>query len=154
MGFSFPIPNMISKFMKPGPMPTGLAELREGYRRALSAAMRAASKAEAGRNSYAEYWVGRLRFAVGYFDCIEAVKQAATAEDKAKKARARNLPAIARDRQAEAAEHAQRALDTSRAMLESYARVATDRSDLGAIATMAEYIYRPLKRWAGELKTQ
>ena len=28
---------------------------------------------------------------------------------------------------------------------EAYAQVARDRSDYGAIATMAEYVYRPLK---------
>ncbi len=149
---SFPIPDMISKFMKPGPMPPGFAQLREGYRRALSAAQRAALKAEAGRNSYANYWVGRLKFAVDYFDCIEAVKRAASAESEAKKARAGNDLASAALKQAEAAKYAQQALDTARSMIETYAHVAADRSDLGAIATMDEYIYRPLKRWAGQLK--
>jgi hypothetical protein len=36
--------------------------------------------------------------------------------------------------------------------MESYARVAVDQSDRGAIATMAEYVYRPLKAKVESLK--
>ena len=60
----------------------------------------------------------------------------------------------AKRKQAEAVAEMRRAVDLSRAMLESYARVARDRSDAGAVATMAEYVYRPLKAraeaWSAE----
>lgn len=38
------------------------------------------------------------------------------------------------------------------AALEAYARVARDQSDRGAIATMDEYAYRPLKAKVAEIK--
>ena len=51
----------------------------------------------------------------------------------------------AEGKHAEAAATMQKAVEISRSMLESYARVAQDRSDVGSIATMSEYVYRPLK---------
>ena len=36
-------------------------------------------------------------------------------------------------------------VDAAREALEAYARVAGDRSDLGAIAVLNEYVYRPLQ---------
>jgi hypothetical protein len=42
---------------------------------------------------------------------------------------------------------------TARGAIESYARVARDQSDRGAIATLAEYVYRPLKRKLAELES-
>ena len=38
--------------------------------------------------------------------------------------------------------------------IETFAGVAKNRADLGAIATMAEYVYRPLKRKAEELRAE
>src|SRR5262249_31194985 len=55
--------------------------------------------------------------------------------------------------QAEALRHAETALATMRTALEAYARVARDRSDLGALATMAEYVDRPLKAKVAQLKS-
>ena len=57
------------------------------------------------------------------------------------------------EEKAEAAEHAKTALRIAREMLEAYARVARDRSDLGAIATMTEYVYRALKQKAEALSS-
>jgi hypothetical protein len=42
-------------------------------------------------------------------------------------------------------QQAENALASARRALEAYARVARDQSDRGAIATMAEYVYRPLR---------
>jgi hypothetical protein len=44
------------------------------------------------------------------------------------------------------------ALKQVRTALEAYARVAGDQSDRGAIATMAEYVYRPLKDKVAQLQ--
>jgi hypothetical protein len=77
------------------------------------------------------YWIGRLEFGVGYLDAIALLHQAATAE-RQKDARG-------------TLRHAQNALRCVQAAIEAYARVARDQSDRGAIATMAEYVYRPLK---------
>ena len=43
------------------------------------------------------------------------------------------------------------ALESARYAIEAYARVAVDRSDLGAIATMSEYVWRWLKRKVDDL---
>lgn len=129
---SFPVPYMFTKHhMHPCEIRGWMVEVREGYRRALVAARAAAAKSRPAGKVFAEYWVGRLEFGVGYFDCIEATRRAMTLKAEGK--------------EAAAVAEMNRAVDLSRSMLESYARVAADQSDRGAIATMAEYVYRPLK---------
>ena len=131
LGLTFPVPGMIMKEWTPSLMPPELLKVRERYQKALDAARRAMDKAPANRRDYAAYWVGRLEFGVGYLDAVALVRQAAMAEKQ-------NDPRGA-------ALHAQNALAAVRTAIESYARVARDQSDRGAIATMAEYVYRPLK---------
>jgi len=48
--------------------------------------------------------------------------------------------------------HTEAALEQARTGLEAYARVAGDQSDRGAIATMTEYVYRPLKDKVAQLR--
>jgi len=131
LGLTFPVPGMMMKHWTPDPMPPELLKVRERYQRALEAARRAVAKAPADRRDYAAYWVGRLEFGVGYLNAVALVRQAAIAEKQ------NDLSG--------AALHAQNALAQVRTAIESYARVARDQSDRGAIATMAEYVYRPLK---------
>jgi hypothetical protein len=138
LGLTFPVPGMLMKHWTPGPMPAELAKVRQHYQTALDAARRALARAPAASRDYAGYWIGRLEFGIGYLDTIGLVRQAAVAE---KEARAR-----------EASAHAASALACVRAAMESYARVAVDQSDRGAIATMAEYVYRPLKAKVESLK--
>jgi len=69
---------------------------------------------------------------------MEAVHNAASAEAAGDKVRT----------QSEAA----RALALVKSGLESYAGVARDRSDKGAIAVMNEYVYRPLRAKLVDLK--
>ncbi|MBM3890272.1 MAG: hypothetical protein FJ388_14250, partial [Verrucomicrobia bacterium] len=138
LGLTFPIPGMMMSHWKPNPMPAELKKVRPGYQRALAAARRAQGKASAAGRKYTDYWVGRLEFGIGYLDTIEAVRRAATAE--------------AAKKPAEALQHAETALATARRALEAYARVAGDQSDRGAIATMAEYVYRPLKAKVAQLQ--
>ena len=47
---------------------------------------------------------------------------------------------------------AEKAMASVRGAVESYARVARNRTDLGAIAVMHEYGYRALKAKIAELK--
>jgi len=138
LGFTFPVPGMIMKHWTPGPLPAELAQVREQYERALAAAKRALAKSSPQGRSYVDYWIGRLEFGIGYFDAVHALRRAAKADKEGRKA--------------EAVNDAQAALDHARAALESYARVAQDQSDRGAIATMAEYVYRPLAAKSAELK--
>ena len=138
MGLTFPVPGMIMKHWTPHDMPVELYEARRGYQRALAAARRGRVNSNARGHGYVDYWIGRLEFGIGYLDTIEAVRAAASAE--------------AAKKTDEASQHADSALAKARSALEAYARVARDQSDRGAIATMAEYVYRPIRDKRNELK--
>lgn len=138
MGLTFPVPGMIMKHWTPDPMTQELAEARQGYRRALSAARAALPKAKAPGRDEVKYWIGRLDFGIGFLDTIEAVRNGAIAESEGN--------------QEEAMKHAESALILMRDALAAYASVARDQSDRGAIAEMNEYVCRPLKAKVEELK--
>ena len=130
-GLAFPIPGMIMKHWKAGPMNEKYAEARAGYQRALQAVRLAEKKTPQNKRDYLNYWIGRLEFGIAYFDTIERVRLAATAE--------------AAGKPSEALQSTKDALTRSRLALEAFARVARDQSDRGAVATMNEYVYRPLR---------
>ena len=131
LGLTFPVPGMLTKHWTPQPMSDELVGDRQGYQRALDAACRAREKAQPSGKNYVDYWIGRLKFGIGYLDMIATVRRAAIAE--------------ANRQPAEATQHAEVALATVRQALEAYANVVRDQSDRGAIAVMNEYVYRPLK---------
>ena len=131
LGLTFPVPGMLTKHWTPQPMSDELVEDQQGYQRALDAAYRAREKAQPSGQSYIDYWIGRLKFGIGYLDIIAAVRRAAIAEADGKPT--------------EAIRHAETALATARQALEAYVSVVRDQSDRGAIAVMNEYVYRPLK---------
>jgi len=137
LGLTFPVPGMMMKHWKPGPLPAELVSDRQGYQRGLEAARRARMRAAPHGRKYVDYWIGRLEFGIGYLDTVEAVRRAASAE--------------AEKKPQDALRHAEEALAAARRALEAYAHVAQDRSDLGAIAVMNEYVYRPLKARIQEL---
>lgn len=140
LGLAFPVPGMMMKHWQPGETPQWLLEARAGYQRALDAASRALAATPEGRREYAEYWVGRLGFGVRYLEAIESMRRAATAESK--------------DDAAGALRHGEAALKAAQDGLEQFASVVLDRSDLGALATMNEYVYRPLRAKLAELRDQ
>ena len=152
LGLTFPVPGMMTKHLQPGPLPANLAADRERYRQALSAAKRALKKCNRTGRPYVRYWIGRLTFGVGYLDCIEATRRIATAEAEAKQAEAKTDTATAGRKWKEAATRAEEAVRIARTMLEAYADVTRNQSDRGAIATLVEYVYRPLKAKAASLK--
>ncbi len=131
LGLTFPVPGMLTKHWTPQPMSDELVEDRQGYQRALDAAFRAREKAQPSGQSYVDYWIGRLKFGIGYLDMIAAARRAAIAE--------------ADQRPTEAIRQAEIALATACQALQAYADVVRDQSDRGAIAVMNEYVYRPLK---------
>ena len=138
LGLTFPVPGMLTKHWTPQPMSDELLADRQGYQRALDAAYRAREKAQPSERSYVDYWIGRLRFGIGYLDMIAAVRRAAIAETNVK-----SLDAI---------QNAETALAAAREALEAYAEVVRDQSDRGAIAVMNEYVYRPLKEKVAALQ--
>ncbi len=154
MGLTFPVPNMMMRQWSPGPLSKELLEDRAGYRRALDAVRRVPQPSRQEGRAYVRYWIGRLEFAVGYLDAIEAVKKAATAWQAAQKAKAKKDAQALKTHLTEAMEQARIAQTTAFRAIEAFANVAKNRADLGAIATMAEYVYRPLKRKTEELRAK
>ncbi len=138
LGITFPIPGMVeNQHFQGGPMSVDCERVRESYRKALAAARRARTKTRPAGKKFIDFWIGRLEFGVGYFDSIEASRKAITLQSEGK--------------QDEAADEMRRAVKISRSMLESYARVAQNQSDVGAIASLVEYIHRPLKKKAATM---
>jgi hypothetical protein len=145
---------MMMKHWSPGPFPKEFSDDRQRYRRALSAVRKAPEPRRAEGRACLKYWIGRLEFAVGYFDAIEAVKQSATAEKAAREAKQKGDGREFRARLSEAAERTKAAQAAAFQAIEAFAGVARNQADRGAIATMAEYVYRPLKRKAEELRAE
>jgi hypothetical protein len=126
---------MLLKYWRAGPMPPTVKEAREGYGRALDAALRARAASTPEGAALADFWVGRLKFATGYAEAVEHVHQAAVAEA------AKDLPACRKE-----ADAAVLALEGA---LGAYVKVVRNQTDRGAIAVVNEHCYRPLKlrRW-------
>jgi len=154
MGLSFPTPSMMMQYWAAGPLSRELSEDRECYRRALAAVKKVPEPGREEAREYVRYWLKRLEFAVGYFDAIEAVRKAATAETAARNAKQKGDAREYSAKLAEAAEHAKVAQATAFQAIETFAAVARNQADRGAIATMAEYVDRPLKRKAEELRAE
>jgi len=97
-----------------------------------------------------DYWIGRLQFGIGYLDAVERIRKAAALQHEASRAIGPNKSRLRK----RALEEARGALGAARTALEACAEVAVDRSDLGAIATVGEYVWRWLKRKVDELEKE
>ncbi len=135
--FAFYVPGMMMKFWKSRPIPAYLSSVQRDYGQALEAARRAAAKAKPEGQWYPDFWVGRIEFALGYANAVEALYRGATAEAAKKPGEARS--------------EVEQALSSLRGGLEAYARVARNRTDLGAIAVVNEYGIRAFKAKIAEL---
>ena len=138
LGLTFPVPGMLMKHWVSNPISNQLVKVRQTYQQALTTVKHARKKVQKKGEKYIDYWIGRLEFGVGYLEMISAVRQAAIAETNGKLA--------------EATHHAKIALEFACRALAAYADVAQDRSDLGSIAVMSEYVYRPLKAKISEME--
>jgi hypothetical protein len=137
-GFTFPVPGMLMKHWKPGPIPAYLGEARSHYQSALDSATKALNRSTPTGRAFVSFWVGRLEFAVGYVKTVEAVRRAARAE--------------AAHQPGEAFKETESALSFLQNALQAYANVARNRTDLGAIAVVNEYAYRSLETKIAHLK--
>jgi hypothetical protein len=137
--FSFPVPVLVMKYWKAGPLPEYLEKNRNNYQRGWEAAQRAVAAATTPEaRTYAQFWVKRMEFSVLYISAIQHVLLAATAE-----------AALQRE---QAVDETSKAIATLRESLEAYAEVARNQSDRGSIAVAVEYGYRPLEKKLAELK--
>ena len=131
LGFAFPVPGMMTKHYKKGGLSGSLKQDHQEYRRALELMDEAHRLSRPAGRAYAKYFLERLRFADRFLDAAEAYGATAIAEKSGDPDEAR--------RQIELAYQA------IREALEAYAGVAKDHGDLGAIALMNEYCYRPIR---------
>ena len=131
LGLAFTVPGMMMKHWVAKPLDPQLRAVVDHYQTARDAAQRALAATTPAGRSYVQYWIGRLDFGIGYMQAIDALRAAAIADSK-------------KDRGA-ALEHARKSLSLATEAVESYASVAHDRSDKGAIAVMNEYVIRPLR---------
>jgi hypothetical protein len=138
MNFSKERPGTLMKYWRPGPVPTYLAAVRNGYRRALGAAERAQEKVTPGGRVFVDFWIGRLEFAAGYADTVQSVYLGGAAE-------------MSNDYRG-ALQHAETALSSLRGAVEAYARIVRTQTDRGAIAMVDEFGYRRLKSKIAELR--
>jgi hypothetical protein len=138
--FSFPVPGMLMKYWKAGPLPDYLEENRKNYEQGWRAAQRAVSASTPEGKSVAEFWAKRMEFSVKYITAVEFVRRAATAEEA--------------HHPQQAVEEATKALASLRESIDAYAAVARNQSDRGSIAVAVEYGYRPLEKKLAELKQQ
>jgi hypothetical protein len=135
--FGYYIPKMLMKFWVPGPTPAYLQDLHNQYEAALKAATEAEALATPEGRWYPAYWVGRLKFALGYAETVAAIQRAATAEAANNKEECRKQTDLA--------------LTTLRNATESYVSIARTRTDVGAVAVLNEYGIRPLNAKLAEL---
>ena len=154
MGLTFPHAGMMLRQWAPEAMPAPLVEDRVIYQRALDAVRKVPAPSRPEGRAYVRYWTARLEFAVQYFDAIEAVKKAATAEKAAKDAKQQGDDRAYRAKLADALKYAQAAHAAAFHAIDTYAAVAKNRADAGAVATMAEYVCRQLNRKVEELRAE
>jgi len=138
--FSFPVPKMLMKYWKAGPLPEYLEVNRKNYARGWEAAQRAVSASTPEGKTLVEFWAKRMEFSVKYITAVQFVRRAAAAEEA--------------HQYRQAAEEATKALGSLRDSIEAYAAVARTQSDRGSVAIAVEYAYRPLQNKIAELKQQ
>ncbi len=137
LGFGFPVPGMMTKHYGAGGLSANLKKDHAQYRIALQKMEEAHQRSTPSGKAYTAYYVGRLKFAVRYLDAAEAYGATSVAE-KAKD-------------NGEAKKQIGLAYEAIRDALQSYVDVATDHGDLGAVALMNEYCYRPIRDKKREL---
>ncbi len=138
LGFGFPVPGMMTKHYRSGGLSDAIRKDHELYRQALKRMEEAHQQSRKAGRDFLGYFAGRLRFAARYLDAAESYGATARAE-KAKKPD-------------EARQHSEAAYTAIREALQAYAEVAKDHGDLGAVALMNEYCYRPIRDKRGELR--
>jgi hypothetical protein len=138
--FAFPVPRLVMKFWRPGPVPGYIFENKKNYTAARDSARTALAAATPEGRAYATFWAGRMQFAVEYISAIESVHRGGDAE--------------ASHRPGQALEFAESALKMLARAIQTYAGVVRTQTDRGAIAVAVEYGYRPLEQKVVELRKQ
>ncbi len=138
LGFGFPVPGMMTKHYRSGGLSDAIKQDQKLYQQALKQMEQAAKFSRPEGRNYIDCFVGRLRFAVRYLDAAEAFGATAKAE------------------KANQIDEAKRQIDIAyiaiREAIEAYLPTIKDHGDLGAVALMNEYCYRPIRDKRKELQ--
>ncbi|MFV1967680.1 MAG: hypothetical protein ACC628_19800, partial [Pirellulaceae bacterium] len=138
LGFGFPIPNMMTKHYSSGRLSDAIRQDQELYRQSLKQMERARQLSRQEGRTYIDCFAGRLRFAVRYLDAADAFGATATA--------------VKANKPVEARRHIEASYIAIRQALEAYVSTVKDHGDLGAVALMNEFCYRPIRDKRKELQ--
>ncbi len=140
LGFGFPVPSMMTKHYRAQGLSDAIRADHQRYRDALAAMRTAREGSRPAGYRLLDYLIGRLKFAVRYLDAAEAFGATARAEEKGL--------------QGEASWHVENACNAIQEALQAWADVAMDHGDLGAVALMNKYCYRPIRDKRDELRAR
>jgi len=131
LGFGFPVPGMMTKHYDSDGLSREIKADRERYAEALKQMRIAREKSVPAGHRFLDYLIGRLTFAVKFLDAAENFGATSRTEK-------------ANDRR-EAILRVDQAYQDIREALTAYVNVAEDHGDLGAVALMNEFCYRPIR---------
>lgn len=132
-GFAPPLPGVVLKhFHDPAPAPVWWKDAKDSYLAAMNEFYRGNQRARAADKPFARYGAKKCEFAFQYFNCIEAVKAAGVAQRKGEKDAA--------------IEQLEKAVEALYSGIDALREVARDPHDIGVIAALNEFGYRPLKK--------
>jgi hypothetical protein len=140
LSFAFPVKGMMLKHWTAEPLVKEIFNVQREYQQALAAVKTARAKTAPERRKVQDYWIGRLEYGIDYIEAAGLLHQAALADSQG--------------RRQVALQQTERALSKARSGIEAYAGVALDQSDRGAIATMGEFVCRPLVAKVEELRRE
>lgn len=137
MGFGFLVPAMMTHHYEAGYLSEDIQQDRILYMQAFELMEKAYIASTPEGHFYIRYVLNRLKFAVRYLDAAEYFSATGSA------VRAGLL--------FDASRYAEQAYQAIQEALQAYADVARDNGDLGAIAAMNQYCYRPIRDKRNEL---
>lgn len=131
--FAPPLPGLVLKhFYDEAPASVWWKDAKDAYLAAMNEFYRGNQRARAADKPFARYGAKKCEFAFQYFNCIEAVKAAGIAHRKGEKDAA--------------IEQLEKAVEALYSGIDALREVARDPHDLGVIAALNEFGYRPLQK--------
>jgi hypothetical protein len=131
LGFGFPVPAMMTKHYEAGGLAPEIKADRARYREALDKIRAAREPCHPSGRAFLDYFVGRLTFAVEYLDAAQQFGETAAAEKAGNRL--------------DATRRVEQAYRHIRDAIAAWAGVANDHGDLGAVALLNEFCYRPIR---------
>lgn len=133
IGFTFPVPQVVMRhYAADSDPPAWWAEVQKLYGEAMNEMYRAHDRSHPRGRPFLRYFAKRLEFTSSYLDSIQALRRAAAARAKG-------------DRELQV-QQVEKAVEAMYNGLNAISEVARDSGDLGVIAVLNEYGYRPLRK--------